>query len=172
MVGPVSDQSRPLDQIRIDRWLWAARFYKTRSRAKIAIVGGKIVVNGAKAKPSREVRVCDNLSIRRGNDEIDIVVVALSDQRGPANVAQALYSETPESIERRAELKAQRRRESQRKRFLFQSGDRVTWTGRKGTFEGIVERVKQKKSMMPEGIVGTLTASQLADLLAYLQSLK
>ncbi|MED5556238.1 MAG: S4 domain-containing protein, partial [Pseudomonadota bacterium] len=55
MVGPVSDQSRPLDQIRIDRWLWAARFYKTRSRAKIAIAGGKIHVNGAKAKPSREV---------------------------------------------------------------------------------------------------------------------
>ena len=111
MVGPASDQSRPLDQIRIDRWLWAARFYKTRSRAKIAIVGGKIVVNGAKAKPSREVRVCDNLSIRRGNDEIDIVVVALSDQRGPANVAQALYSETSDSIERRAVLKAQRRME-------------------------------------------------------------
>ena len=111
MVGPVSDESRPLDQIRIDRWLWAARFYKTRSRAKIAIVGGKIVVNGAKAKPSREVRVCDNLSIRRGNDEIDIVVVALSDQRGSANVAQALYSETSDSIERRAALKAQRRME-------------------------------------------------------------
>lgn len=111
MVGPVSDESRPLDQIRIDRWLWAARFYKTRSRAKVAIVGGKIVVNGAKAKPSREVRVCDNLSIRRGNDEIDIVVVALSDQRGPANVAQALYSETSDSIERRAALKAQRRME-------------------------------------------------------------
>ena len=111
MVGPASDQSRPLDQIRIDRWLWAARFYRTRSRAKIAIVGGKIVVNGAKAKPSREVRVCDNLSIRRGNDEIDIVVVALSDQRGPANVAQALYSETSDSIERRAALKAQRRME-------------------------------------------------------------
>ena len=111
MVAPVSDQSRPLDQIRIDRWLWAARFYKTRSRAKIAIVGGKIDVNGAKAKPSREVRVCDNLSIRRGNDEIDIVVVALSDQRGPANVAQALYSETSDSIERRAALKAQRRME-------------------------------------------------------------
>ena len=97
MVGPVSDESRPLDQI--------------RSRAKVAIVGGKIVVNGAKAKPSREVRVCDNLSIRRGNDEIDIVVVALSDQRGPANVAQALYSETSDSIERRAALKAQRRME-------------------------------------------------------------
>ena len=111
MVGPASDESRPLDQIRIDRWLWAARFYKTRSRAKIAIVGGKIDVNGAKAKPSREVRVCDNLSIRRGNDEIDIVVVALSDQRGPANVAQALYSETSDSIERRAALKAQRRME-------------------------------------------------------------
>ena len=111
MVGPASDQSQPLDQIRIDRWLWAARFYKTRSRAKIAIAGGKIHVNGAKAKPSREVRVCDNLSISRGTDEIDIVVVALSDQRGPANVAQALYSETPESIERRAELKAQRRME-------------------------------------------------------------
>ena len=111
MVGSVSDQSRPLDQIRIDRWLWAARFYKTRSRAKIAIAGGKIHVNGAKAKPSREVRIFDNLSIRRGSDEIDIAVVALSDQRGTANVAQALYSETPESIERRAALKAQRRME-------------------------------------------------------------
>lgn len=111
MVGSVSDQSRPLDQIRIDRWLWAARIYKTRSRAKIAIAGGKIHVNGARAKPSREVRICDNLSVRRGNDEIDVVVVALSDQRGPANVARALYSETSESIERRAALKAQRRME-------------------------------------------------------------
>tara|TARA_B100000809_G_scaffold58402_3_gene54871 strand:+ start:1060 stop:1482 length:423 start_codon:yes stop_codon:yes gene_type:complete len=111
MVGPVSDQSRPPDQIRIDRWLWAARFYKTRSRAKIAIAGGKIHVNGAKAKPSREVRIFDNLSIRRENHEIDIVVVALSDQRGSANVAEALYSETPESVERRTALKAQRRME-------------------------------------------------------------
>ncbi len=111
MVGPVSDQSRPPDQIRIDRWLWAARFYKTRSRAKIAIAGGEIHVNGAKAKPSREVRIFDNLSIRRGNHEIYIVVVALSDQRGSANVAEALYSETPESVERRTALKAQRRME-------------------------------------------------------------
>lgn len=111
MTGAISDRSRPLDQMRIDRWLWAARFYKTRSQAKIAVAGGKVRVNGAKAKPSREVRICDSLSITRGNDQIDIVVVALANQRGPAPVAQALYSETPESVERRAVHKAQRRME-------------------------------------------------------------
>ncbi|MEE3182524.1 MAG: S4 domain-containing protein [Pseudomonadota bacterium] len=111
MTGPISDRSRPLDQMRIDRWLWAARFYKTRSQAKIAVAGGKVRVNGAKAKPSREVRICDSLNITRGNDQIDIVVVALANQRGPASVAQALYSETPESVERRAAHKAQRRME-------------------------------------------------------------
>ena len=111
MVAPVSNTSGPLDQVRIDRWLWAARFYKTRSQAKIAIAGGKVHVNGAKAKASREVRICDGLTITLRNDEIDIVVDALSDQRGPARVAEALYSETPESVERRAALRAQRRME-------------------------------------------------------------
>ncbi len=111
MVSPISERSRPVDHMRIDRWLWAARFYKTRSQAKIAVAGGKVHVNGAKAKPSREVKVRDNLSITRGNDQIDIVVAALANQRGPASVAQTLYSEIPESVERRAAHMAQRRME-------------------------------------------------------------
>ena len=75
MESKVSDQPQPLIRVRIDRWLWAARFFKTRSQAKIAVAGGKVHVNGARAKPSRDVRIDDYLRITRGNEEVEVTVL-------------------------------------------------------------------------------------------------
>lgn len=96
-------------RVRIDRWLWAARFFKTRSLAAEAIQGGRVDVNGTRAKASKEVRVGDTVDVGIGQTTWTVVVRALSDRRGPASVAQTLYEETPESAERRARLAAQRR---------------------------------------------------------------
>lgn len=87
--------------VRLDKWLWAARFFKTRSLAAEAITGGKIEVNGDRAKPSRIVRAGDKLTIRRGPYEWTIVVKDLSRLRGPAPQAQQLYEETDESRRKR-----------------------------------------------------------------------
>ena len=95
--------------IRVDQWLWAARFFKTRSLAKQAIDGGKIEVNGARCKPARAVHIGDLLNISRGIERFEVRVEALAAKRGPATQAVGLYAETPESIERRA-----REREAQR----------------------------------------------------------
>ena len=96
--------------IRLDKFLWAARFFKTRRLAVEAIEGGRISVNGERAKPAKEVRVGDALAVRRPPFEHRIVVKGLALQRGPAAAAQALYEETEESRARRtilaAELKA------------------------------------------------------------------
>lgn len=89
------------DKVRLDKWLWAARFFKTRSLAVSAIKGGKVAVNGQHAKPGRELSVGDTLTVRQGRDQKAVIVLALSSQRGPATVAQQLYEETVESIERR-----------------------------------------------------------------------
>ncbi len=94
--------------VRIDRWLWAARFFKTRSLAKSAIEGGKVQVGGKRVKPSKEIRVGQALSVRRGPAEQQVVVLRLSDKRGPAKVACTLYEETAESIELRERQRAQR----------------------------------------------------------------
>src|SRR5580765_8172374 len=83
--------------VRLDVWLWAARFFKTRSLAKQAIEGGKIDCNGAPAKPSKSVHAGDRVRIRRGEETFVVDVAAASEQRGPATVAQALYRETDES---------------------------------------------------------------------------
>ena len=91
----------PLEAVRLDIWLWAARFYKTRSLAKSAIVGGKIEVDGQPAKPSRSVRGGELLSISRGEEKMDVFVQAITDDRGPAPVAQQLYRETEESAKAR-----------------------------------------------------------------------
>jgi ribosome-associated heat shock protein Hsp15 len=100
------------ESIRIDKWLWAARFFKTRSLAADAVTGGKIDVNGARAKPSRIMRLGDKLSIRRGPYESTVVVKGLAKLRGPASEAQLLYEETEESIRKReltsAQLKLER----------------------------------------------------------------
>ena len=98
-----------MERLRVDKWLWAARFYKTRSVAKTAIEGGKVYLDGQRVKVSREIAVGERLAIRQGWDEKEIIVKALSDRRGPAPIAQTLYEETSESVKRR-EREAQARK--------------------------------------------------------------
>jgi len=88
-------------KLRVDKWLWAARFFKTRSLAKAAIEGGKVQIAGQRIKVSREVSVGECLRIRQGWDERDVEVLRLSDQRRGAPEAQRLYRETQDSIDRR-----------------------------------------------------------------------
>ncbi len=97
------------DRVRIDRWLWAARFFKTRSLAGEAVAGGRVHVNGVRAKPAKGVAVGDRLEITIGQTTWDVAVHGLSDRRGPARDAVLLYEETPESAARRAEEAAERR---------------------------------------------------------------
>lgn len=101
-----------VERVRIDKWLWAARFFKTRSAATDAVAGGHVKVNGERAKPSREVAVGERVEVRTNSDRWTIDVQALADRRGPAAVARALYEETPESTaareQRRVEAKASR----------------------------------------------------------------
>ncbi|MEN8219657.1 MAG: S4 domain-containing protein [Pseudomonadota bacterium] len=91
----------PTSKIRLDKWLWAARFFKTRSLATDAVSGGKVHLNQQRIKPAKEVHVGDELIIRTGYVERTVVVRALSKQRRPAKEAVLLYEETPESIQRR-----------------------------------------------------------------------
>jgi len=102
-------ESPPLDRMRLDKWLWAARFYKTRSLAADEIGKGRIGVNDQVAKASRELRVGDLLTLRQGPVTRVVRVLGLSAVRGPAPVAQALYQETPESVAAREAAAAQRR---------------------------------------------------------------
>ncbi|MCR9186759.1 MAG: S4 domain-containing protein [Halieaceae bacterium] len=88
-------------KLRIDKWLWAARFFKTRSLAKAAIEGGKVQLDGQRIKVSKEIAEGDRLVIRQGYDLREVIVLALSDQRRGAPDAQLLYEETASSIERR-----------------------------------------------------------------------
>ena len=97
------------DAVRLDKWLWAARFYKTRSLATAAVTAGEVRVARERVKPARVVKPGDEVQIRRGEDVMDIVVRELSEVRGPAPVAQRLYEETEESRRRRA-VAAERRR--------------------------------------------------------------
>ncbi|AUN94026.1 RNA-binding S4 domain-containing protein [Pseudazoarcus pumilus] len=90
------------EAVRVDKWLWAARFYKTRSLATQAIDAGHVRVNGQRSKPARELHRGDLVHITRGSLEIEFKVEALSAVRGPAPVARTLYAETEESIARRA----------------------------------------------------------------------
>ncbi len=92
-----------IDKVRIDKWLWAARFFKTRSLATEAIEGGHVQLNGDRPKPARTVKAGDMLRIRAAHGEFEVRVQALADRRGPAEVARLLYEETPESTERRAQ---------------------------------------------------------------------
>jgi ribosome-associated heat shock protein Hsp15 len=98
-----------MEKIRIDKWLWAARFYKTRSLATDEIVKGRVEVNDQTVKASREVKIGDTLQIRQGDVKRTIVVLGLSDQRGPAPVAQLLYEETSDSLAQREKVAIQRR---------------------------------------------------------------
>ena len=98
-----------MDKLRIDKWLWAARFYKTRALAVEEIDKGRVTVNGAEAKPAREVKSGDTVSLRQGQVNRTVVVRGISSQRGSAPVAQQLYEETEESLRLKAEAAEQRR---------------------------------------------------------------
>lgn len=101
--------SVPEPRVRVDKWLWAARFYKTRALATEAVNAGHVHVNGVRTKPARAVRVGDRLQVRKGPYAFVLTVRALSDRRGPASVAQGLYEEEPQSVRAREELAAARR---------------------------------------------------------------
>jgi ribosome-associated heat shock protein Hsp15 len=97
------------DDTRIDKWLWAARFFKTRSQATAAVTGGKVEVNGESAKPSRVIKAGDRIRLRLGPVEYRLTVKAIGERRGAATVAQGLYEESPESVAERERVAAQRR---------------------------------------------------------------
>ena len=101
-------KANPVSELRVDVWLWAARFFKTRSLAKQAIEGGKIDVNGAGCKPAKTLHVGDKLKITRGEERLEVEVLALSGKRGPASVAQTLYRESEASIAAREVARAER----------------------------------------------------------------
>lgn len=124
------------DKVRLDKWLWAARFYKTRALAKAAIESGKVHCRGERCKPGKEPRVGDEFQIRAGFDERTVVVKALSIVRRGAPEAQLLYSETPESLAKREQAAEMRKagslgvttdgkptKKQRRQLFQFHSGD-------------------------------------------------
>jgi ribosome-associated heat shock protein Hsp15 len=98
-----------VDAVRIDKWLWAARFYKTRGAATEAVLGGHVQVNGVRVKPAKEVRVGDNLVIRKREVQWTVEVRAVAERRGPASVAATLYEEAAESRAGREQLQLERR---------------------------------------------------------------
>lgn len=124
------------DKVRLDKWLWAARFFKTRALAKAAIESGKVHWRGERCKPGKEPRVGDEFQIRAGFDERTVVVQALSIVRRGAPEAQLLYSETPESLAKREQAAEMRKagglglatdgkpnKKQRRQLFQFRSGD-------------------------------------------------
>ncbi|MBB3176007.1 RNA-binding S4 domain-containing protein [Variovorax sp. Sphag1AA] len=131
-----------MDRLRIDKWLWAARFYKTRSLAADEIGKHRVQVNGEIAKASREVKPGDKVTVRLGPFTREVLVRGLSGQRGPAPVAQQLYEETPESIAAQAAVREQRRlgsepalsieqgRPTKRDRRELESARRGNWDNR------------------------------------------
>ena len=106
---PKAEQHLAAETMRIDKWLWAARFFKTRSIAKSAIEGGKVHFDGERVKVSKEVRVGMELTIQQGFEKKTVVIKAISGVRGPAPVAQLLYEETEVSLAKRELLASQRK---------------------------------------------------------------
>jgi ribosome-associated heat shock protein Hsp15 len=98
-----------MNSVRIDKWLWAARFFKTRSLATHACELSRVMINGQKAKPSRDVRVGEQLQVKTAGGDFQVEVLALSDMRGPAPVAQTLYRETEASREARRKAAEERK---------------------------------------------------------------
>jgi len=109
LVALTSATIAPVDRVRVDKWLWAARFAKTRSAATELVLGGHVKVGGERVKPAREVAPGDTIEIRLGAVRRVVLVTALADRRGPAKVAATLYEETPESREERGRLTLERR---------------------------------------------------------------
>jgi len=101
------NDSADSDRLRLDKWLWAARFFKTRSLATEVVTGGKVEVNGERAKPAKALKIGDEVRVRLGPYEHILIVRDLSDRRGPASVAQTLYEETHASRDARERLSAQ-----------------------------------------------------------------
>ena len=101
-----------MERVRLDKYLWAARFYKTRSISTEAIDGGKVRLNGERVKPAKEVKAGDMIELRAGDAEFTILVTALADKRGSADIARTLYAETAESQTARAAAAEKRRRVS------------------------------------------------------------
>ena len=99
--------------VRLDKWLWAARFFKTRSVARDAVSGGKVHLNGNRAKPGRTINIGDELRIQRGEEEFVITIVEPSTRRGPAAVARTLYEESDENRIRREKLAEERKLDRQ-----------------------------------------------------------
>jgi ribosome-associated heat shock protein Hsp15 len=104
--APRSRHRGGVDQVRLDKWLWAARFFKTRALAAAAVTSGKVQVGDSRAKPARPTHVGDEISVRRGPETVTVLVRALSDRRGPAPEAAALYEETEASAAARAARRA------------------------------------------------------------------
>ncbi len=98
-----------MDGVRIDTWLWAARFFKTRGLANKAVAGGRVHVNGARVKPSKDVRPGDTIELSIGQVRWTVVVTAVADKRGPASLAATLYAETAESVASREQQVTERR---------------------------------------------------------------
>lgn len=113
MKNQTNQEPQILNKVRADKWLWAARFFRTRTLAKEAIEGGKVHMNGQKIKTSKELHVGDILTIRQGHASVQeqktIIIKALSDNRGSATIAQTLYDETDESISTREFFAEQRK---------------------------------------------------------------
>jgi ribosome-associated heat shock protein Hsp15 len=99
----------PVEEVRIDRWLWAARFFKTRSAATAAVTGGRVHLNGARVKPAKDLRPGDTVAVTVGDTRREVVVLAVAERRGPARDAQSLYDETPGSVARREQRAVERR---------------------------------------------------------------
>jgi ribosome-associated heat shock protein Hsp15 len=108
----VQDEAGDLERSRLDRWLWVARFFKTRALAAEAINGGKVLVNGERPKRAKPIQVGDQVRIRLGPYEHHVAVVAIAARRGPATEASLLYQETPESQARRNETAARLKAEA------------------------------------------------------------
>ncbi|CAG0907718.1 unnamed protein product [Cyprideis torosa] len=137
-------------KIRLDKWLWAARFFKTRSLASAAVNGGKVHVNDQRVKASRSVNLGDSVRVHRGFDTYDIIVQGLTDKRGSATIAQTLYSETPESVAKREEATAMRKAQNAGMR---PSEGRPSGRNRRGKVVLIERRYEPLGWALPGGFV-------------------